>query len=523
MHLRCRFLILGTVLWALQTIAASVDCSVPPLILPWSNITVSTNGVAVTRGIELGIGTPNQIFSLRPSTTLNNTRIANVLDCGSETNTSCVGGKGGVFDSAKSSTFVVSLKNRWNGSAADTEAATGAYVYFNDVIDFQVNGTVLGYPLVENSDIDSGPEAGLPLGQNSSFLAAVTQAKVAPSSVWGLDAGDRSLSPRDGSLMVGGYDNSRVAGQMTTFPIGNWTQQPCPLQVTVAQVDYFGPDNSTRYSLFDSSTSRMVACVEPFQQRSTFLPSMVKRFANLTQYNATYVGLTFPTELRPNGSLDIILDNGYRTIIPNDHLFNLKRGSDDNGHYVVTNSSIVETGIANNVDENDADVQPILGGLFLTFNYLVVDYDNNHFQMAPSVQKAQRSKTDVTAVCTPSPITLVPDSEPTNAPENGSSRAAAIGGGTAGGVIGLAAIAGLCYVWFRKRRREGQQEDLKRPEQVHGPMTMNDRTFSDRSVPSELALTTAPIVHELPDKHYDKKLPPVPDALSNSYLSRLST
>lgn len=135
---------------------ASVDCTVPPLSLPWSNITVSANGVAVTRGIEIGIGTPNQIFSLRPSTTLNNTRIANVLDCGSETNTSCVGGKGGVFDSAKSSTFVVSLKERWNGSTADTEAATGAYVYFNDVIDFQTNGTVPGYPLVENSDLVSG-------------------------------------------------------------------------------------------------------------------------------------------------------------------------------------------------------------------------------------------------------------------------------------------------------------------------------------------------------------------------------
>ncbi len=148
--------LLCIVSWALHAIAVSVDCSVAPLSLSWSNITVSANGVAVTRGIEIGIGTPNQIFSLRPSTTLNNTRIANVLDCGSQTNTSCVGGKGGVFDSSKSSTFVVSLKNRWNGSAADTEAATGAYVYFDDVIDFQANGTVQGYPLVQNSDLISG-------------------------------------------------------------------------------------------------------------------------------------------------------------------------------------------------------------------------------------------------------------------------------------------------------------------------------------------------------------------------------
>lgn len=152
----CLLSLLWTVVWALHTAAVSVDCSVPPLSLLWSNITVSANGIAVTRGIELGIGTPNQIFSLRPSTVLNNTRVANVLDCGSATNTSCVGGKGGVFDSSKSSTFVVSLKNRWNGSEADTETATGAYVYFNDVINFQANGTVLGYPLVMNSDLVSG-------------------------------------------------------------------------------------------------------------------------------------------------------------------------------------------------------------------------------------------------------------------------------------------------------------------------------------------------------------------------------
>ena len=137
-------------------IAASGNCDVAPLSLPWSNVTVSTDGVAVTRGIELGVGTPNQIFSLRPSTTINNTRLSNVIDCGSEANTSCIGGKGGVYDSSKSSTFSVSIKDRWNGSAADTETATGSYLYFNDFIDFRSNGSILGFPLVEDSDLVSG-------------------------------------------------------------------------------------------------------------------------------------------------------------------------------------------------------------------------------------------------------------------------------------------------------------------------------------------------------------------------------
>ena len=140
--------------------AASGNCAIAPLLLPWGNVTVSTNGVAVTRGLELGIGTPNQIFSLRPSTTLNNTRLSNVLDCGSEANTSCVGGKGGVYDSSKSSTYSVSIKDRWNGSVADTETATGSYVYFNDFVNFQSNASIQGFPLVEDSDFVSGKSLG---------------------------------------------------------------------------------------------------------------------------------------------------------------------------------------------------------------------------------------------------------------------------------------------------------------------------------------------------------------------------
>ena len=135
--------------------AATGECSIPPLYLPWRNITVSLDGLAVTRGIELGIGTPSQIFSLRPATTLNNTRISNVLECVSLTNITCSGAAGGVFDATKSSTYEVSIRSAWNGSQADQETATGSYVYFNDVLKFERNGSVLGFPLV-NAGLEGG-------------------------------------------------------------------------------------------------------------------------------------------------------------------------------------------------------------------------------------------------------------------------------------------------------------------------------------------------------------------------------
>lgn len=135
------------------------QCDIPPLTLAWSNTTVSQDGLAVTRGIEIGIGTPIQIFAFRPETTLNNTRINNVLDCGSASNDTCVGAEGGVFTTAKSSTYSVSIKAQWNGSQIDEEDSTGSYVYLNDYVDFQTNGHVYGFPLVMDSEPGGGKQA----------------------------------------------------------------------------------------------------------------------------------------------------------------------------------------------------------------------------------------------------------------------------------------------------------------------------------------------------------------------------
>ncbi|KAL8818920.1 MAG: hypothetical protein Q9223_002537 [Gallowayella weberi] len=238
---------------------------------------------------------------------------------------------------------------------------------------------------------------------------------------------------------------------------------------------------------------------------------MVRTFKRKTGYNSSYPGLTFPTQSRPNGTLQIKLDNGYSTTIPNDHLFNLKRGSDENGHYVVTNSSIVEAGIINNADDVDADAQLIFGGLFLTFNYLVVDYDNNHFQMAPAVQGTDGSNANIITVCTPTPTPASPS--PENMSEaKASSKAAAIGGGTAGGIAGLAVVAGICYFLHRRRRGNRQSQDQQHAEDNSSPMTMRTAPWSPVSeleqTPSELALVRQfntssdllrPLIQVMPD------------------------
>ena len=279
-------------------------------------------------------------------------------------------------------------------------------------------------------------------------MAAVTESNLAPSKAWGLWAGDRSLSPADGALTIGGYDPARVAGNFTTFPLGTWTlQQPCPLQVTVKSIMYNQPNGSTELL----TSENMVACIEPFQDRLTFTPDVAQKFANVTGYNSSYSGLTYPTAQAPDGSLTITLENNYTTIVPNSELVALKRGSDSLGHYAITNSSIVETEIVYNARSDPATVQPTLGGIYLTFNYLVVDYESGQFQLAPAVPANQPTSSQaMKAICTQTPIPT-----PTSSPiaKNTSSKTGAIVGGTLGGVAGLAAILGVLIFLFRHRRQ----------------------------------------------------------------------
>ena len=308
----------------------------------------------------------------------------------------------------------------------------------------------------------------------------MTEANVAPSQAWGLWAGDRSLSPADGALIIGGYDPSRVVGNFTTFPLGNWTlQQPCPLQVTINSIMYNQPNGSSELL----TSENMVACIEPFQEHLTFTPDVVGKFAYVTGYNPSNSGLTYPASQKPDGNLTISLDNNYTTTVPNSKLFNLQRGSDQFGHYTVTNSSVVDTDIVYNVQSDPATVQPTLGGLYLTFNYLVVDYESGQFQLAPALQGTQPTSSQaIEAICTPTASTAT-------SPQNNSSKTGAIVGGTVGGVAGLA-IMGVLVVLYRHRQAQRQHQIVRESTITPGDRvtewshSVQSPTLSEKEVPS---------------------------------------
>lgn len=118
--------------------------SASPLLLAWNNVTVSQDGVAITRGIEVALGSPKQVFSLIPSIGDNDMFVFNIADCISASNDTCIAERGGVFDSNSSTTYQLTTQSAWNGTY---EVTQGSYIYFNDELNVGYGGVVPGYPV----------------------------------------------------------------------------------------------------------------------------------------------------------------------------------------------------------------------------------------------------------------------------------------------------------------------------------------------------------------------------------------
>lgn len=207
-------------------------------------------------------------------------------------------------------------------------------------------------------------------------------------------------------MVVGGYDSSRVNGNFTTFPVADFSDDlPCPLQVNITGLTFSGQ------SLLNTSEV-ITACIEPYTQRSVFPPDVASAFAQVTGQNSTAYpkGMEYASDETPAGDMTITLSNGYNTTITNSELFTLLRGSDEYGRYAITNTSIVEAGVADNRDEDPSTQTPTLGGLFLTFNYLVVDYNQSVFRMAPAVASDVETEMTLKTVCTPTPTPIASSS-----------------------------------------------------------------------------------------------------------------
>ncbi|EXJ87613.1 hypothetical protein A1O3_04574 [Capronia epimyces CBS 606.96] len=458
----------------------------PPMILPWSNVTVTTDQKAITRGIPVSMGTPPQIVSLRPSTSDDVLYVVNRAQCAPEYNSSCIGMYGGVFDYSASSTFLQVAEGQWNGSG-NANPTQLSFVTFNDALSFG-NATVYGYPAVYDQP-GYGGQGVLPLGWGSDFLRIAVESGDVPSTVFGLWTGSRSVSsPIDGSLVIGGYDTTRVKGEPTTFN----ARKTCEMCVVITELSWESDSGST--SLFSNSSESLQVNLQP-SERYVYVPQNVfDLFQNATDgvYVDPYLGYT----ALPTGNLSVTLQNGYKTTIPAEELFMYPRGYDDDGKYAINDNSYM---ISTLLNMTDTGYVMDWGIPYLTMNYIIGDYKREQFKMAPAIRTdfskqgggyALKASCDPTTSSVASPTAsasssgtagvlggagAVGSSSPSPEPSahHKSSHTGAIVGGVVGGVLGLALIVGAFALFFyRSRRRRNAAAAANGPQGTAGMTPM---------------------------------------------------
>lgn len=233
--------------------ASSLSCNASPLVVPVTNTTLSTG--LQRRGLPISIGTPAQNFSLKVYMNFNNTVFEEgpISDdnCNKTENSvnRCIMVKAGVYDRGTSSS--------WSGHMTKEEFRGASDVLQNiDILGeetMRLAGTeVKNVPI----DIGNGQTSGMGLGTNSSLLNSLVASGDIPSRVWGLDwgwTGATNDTWRDGSLVLGGYDKSRVKDNKLytqDFPANFGDSDGCALIVFITAISM--KNDTSEVQLLDS-------------------------------------------------------------------------------------------------------------------------------------------------------------------------------------------------------------------------------------------------------------------------------
>lgn len=245
------------------------------------------------------------------------------------------------------------------------------------------------------------------------------------------------------------------------------------------------PGNVT--SIFPNSTTKLLGTLEPFFD-SIYLPYDVYnnfQSASNATYNDALGKLVYNSSFIPTGAMTVTLSNGYKTQILGSDLFDYTQDYDDTGNEYVTNWDLVTA----KVDSYDEYPQCWLwiGVPFMTMNYVVADYEEKIWMMAPAARDdfGQQTALDLQSLCTLT-NTSTPTSIPTPPPHQ-TNRTAAIAGGVGGGVGGLLLIGGLFALIFFLRHRKLRilaQPDQSLDQQQQGDKMAYSETTETTELPS---------------------------------------
>lgn len=247
------------------------DCSAKPIWLGLADCKIEQAETNTTDswGIELTIGQPGQTLCLVPSTLLNNTVLMGADVCsdpnrGSDTIDQCRSRRGGLF--------------RATGSFTSTAARSlddPGWTALNNTLDLAGQTTLLlrtddsvNMTLAVTTGGQNHATSELGLGIESTFLEALVDAGTIPARAFGIDAGSQSVSnPRDGSVVLGGYDQASIGDHFTEFEMNypmihsDAGTRVCPLQVNIRRL-VLRPEGGKEILLLEEDFNNY-ACIEP--------------------------------------------------------------------------------------------------------------------------------------------------------------------------------------------------------------------------------------------------------------------
>ncbi|KAK3313168.1 hypothetical protein B0H66DRAFT_485509, partial [Apodospora peruviana] len=212
--------------------------------------------------------------------------------------------------------------------------------------------------LIEKGQMSTQSHFGL--AADSTALQTLYDAELIGAKSWGLNSGSQSVMfPRDGSLILGGYDDASLASQFFEFPVKEKLHDRfCPLQVTITGlVATIENANKSASSAIIGDSNPLDVCVEPydnlFRMPEGYLTLFKSFFRDFTLHPDEPVGpeeyqnmllnlepgIVYPTSAGDfNATLRITINgtNGQLTVDVPPHEFQRPlRGLDKDGNVVL--------------------------------------------------------------------------------------------------------------------------------------------------------------------------------------------
>ena len=333
------------------------------------------------------VGTPPQRLCLVPSTVINSTLVSQQSLC-SISNTleprKCEALRGGFFNENSSTTWTGVSLSAYNDTRRNPTweqfNAPGFTEVGYDKINFpNANVALYGAGIALNQYGNNSNAGMIGLGKDSVFLNDAVRQGRAGSKSWSLDAGSRSVAkPRDGELVIGGYNSGRTDGSFRWSNVSSMAgDRPCPLRTKITHMSITLSNGDTVPIM--SNAEVVDACIEPYDNLFRFTPGMLLNWKMITGFNETLLdvysnkaannlsftelGLPYDSSRVDDWSLSITLDSGYKTTLPAHELQGPLHGFDNIGNQKavagVTNLQIL------NKPTSDGEV-PTLGKIFLS-------------------------------------------------------------------------------------------------------------------------------------------------------------